>query len=371
MIDYLEWYKDLEVTVFQRDDSHLLLSSSMREPTGILMRHLKEFVSGYAGDALSRANARGHPDFLEAVSLRYGCASTQVVATNGASNAIYLLCSTFLEKGDKIVVESPCYEPLLSTAMEIGCEIVPFNRRPPEFDIDLDELCELLDERTRLVMLTNLHNPSGSFLSDDRLREIGDVIGKQSDAYIAVDEIYRDFVTEPSSSAFKLGDRYISLASLTKVHGLGSIHVGWIAAPEKLTKQILTTQTLVEGAGSRLLEGFGAYLIGRLDEYIESSHSTVSQNRRILEEKLSAFLASGLLEGAIPKYGCIWFPKLNRPEGTEKFVRRAADESNLYLVPGRFFGYPEHVRIGYGSATDRLESAVDVFANVLAKPPEH
>lgn len=367
MIDYLEWYKDLEVSVFEREDTYLLLSSSMCEPTEMLMRHLGEFMSRSAGEALSKTNARGHPDFLESVSLRYGCAPSQVVATNGASNAIYLLCSTLLDRGDKIVVESPCYEPLLSTARDIGCEVVPLNRRPPAFDINLDELRNLLDERTRLVMLTNLHNPSGSFLSDDKLREIGKVVVANSDAYVAVDEIYRDFVTEPSTNAFKLGDRFMSLGSLTKVHGLGSIHVGWIVAPEKVTRRILTTQTLVEGAGSRLLEGFGAYLIRRLDDYIESSLATVARNRGIVEDLLFRFLDTGLIEGAIPEYGCIWFPKLNCPGGTEEFVRRVAKESSLYLVPGRFFGYSEHVRIGYGSRTDHLRRAVDILADALSK----
>jgi len=367
MIEYLEWYKDLEVNLAGRPDVHLLLSSSIVEPTDLLMRDLHAFTENGARASLSKTNARGHPEMLEAVSKRYGCDTNRIVATNGASNGIHLLCKTLLESGDRIVIESPCYESLRSTAEDIGCEIVSLNRMPPEYRIDLEQLSDLLNERTKLVLLTNLHNPSGSYMEDDTLREIGEIVKHKSDAFVAVDEIYKDFVTEDNLQAFILGERFISIASLTKAHGLGSIHTGWIISTEEISQRILQLQTLVEGSGSRLVEGLSAVIVNHLDDYISRAIEVASFNREVLQDRLSDLIQEGIFVGDVPEYGCIWFPRLNLPMSTEECVKRLSTDYGVYVVPGRYLGLPEHIRIGFGSAPVRLENAVDALLRAFSE----
>ena len=109
---------------------------------------------------------------------------------NGASNAIYLVCRGYLNKGDHVVIESPVYEPLIATPDFIGCNISYLKRTPPDYRIDLDRLDKLLTPETKMLILTNLHNPSGAHLNNDSLLEIAELAkSRNKNIRILVDEI--------------------------------------------------------------------------------------------------------------------------------------------------------------------------------------
>ena len=135
-------------------------------------------------------NDDGYPLLLEAIAQRYGVPPECVLTTQGASLANHLVCAALLQPGDEVIVEKPTYEALLDLPLLFRAKVKRLLRRFPEgYRVDGDDLRRLLTEKTKLIFLTNLHNPSGALLSSEELGEIGGLAEKVG-AKVAVDEIY-------------------------------------------------------------------------------------------------------------------------------------------------------------------------------------
>jgi aspartate/methionine/tyrosine aminotransferase len=214
--------------------------------------------------------------------------------------------------------------------------------------------------------LTNLHNPSGSFLSNSDIEAISNAVKEKNDkTMIIVDENYRDFVAGKPMAAATLADNIISFNSLTKVYGLGIIHLGWVIAQPDVIEKTNELQTIVEGSGSRFTEAFAALIIEHLDEYLERSHELVSKNRQILDEALKPLFANNILNGNIPENGCIYFPRVNIPIATDELTRILIEKYKTYVVPGKFFDQPQHIRIGFSSRSEVFEKDVKYFTDTM------
>ncbi len=372
---YLSWYKDLEVKLYGSTVDHLLLSSAVAEPTGMLQKHLQQFQQQQMSKQLGVSNAWGHPALIKSIAARYGVAEQRVATTNGVSNGIYLLCRALLSSNAHVVIESPVYEPLIAAANIVGARITHITRRPPEYVIDLDDLKGVIKPDTALLFISNLHNPSGAMLTDEQLKALARAARQINPTIkIAVDEVYHDFTFGFQAPAATLGDCFISLNSLTKVYGLGCVHTGWILAESSIIDKVKHIHLLVEGSGAKLLEGFASFIIENLDEYLVRAIGIVSDNRQILVQYLKPLWDDALLLGTIPEYGCIYFPKVAKVDDTQTLVKRLAEKYRVFVVPGHFFGEPKHIRIGYGEETEKLRTSLEKFTGAvyaLAKQPAH
>jgi aspartate/methionine/tyrosine aminotransferase len=365
-INYLSWFKDLEVRLQDVPDAHLLMSSSICEPTDLLIKHLDQFMHSDLSAVLSVSDAWGYPALEENIVRRYGVLPQNVTTTNGVSNAIYILCRLLLSRDDHVVIESPVYEPLVASPDFIGCRISLLKRRPPDYSVDPDDLKAVVRPNTKLVILSNLHNPSSALLPDDLLIELaGEARNISPDIKVVVDEVYHDFVSRTILPAATLDDCFISLNSLTKAYGLGSLHTGWIIAEPDIVKNIKRLQTLIQGSGAKLLEAFVSVIIANLDEYWERSASVMSENRKLLHKYLKPLFNSGILSGRIPEHGCIYFPRVNGVDNTDELVEDLAENHKVYIVPGRFFGEPGNIRIGFGGKTPKLEQSFSAFVSAM------
>ncbi|MFH1892184.1 MAG: pyridoxal phosphate-dependent aminotransferase [Candidatus Zixiibacteriota bacterium] len=368
LIDYLTWYKDIEVRLLCKPGIHFLMSSSVDEPTEMLRRDIDRFCRNDISDHLRMSNAWGHVPLIESIAARYEIAADRIVTTNGVSNAIYILCRALLLAGDHVVIESPAYEPLIAAPDFIGCEIDSIRRRPPEFRIDADDLESVLKPNSKLLILSNLHNPSGSLMSDDDLRDIASLAQSVSPKItIVVDEIYHDLGPRECKHAVSLNDCFVSLDGLTKVYGLGSIHTGWIVAQSEVASKVRNLQVIVEGSGSKVNDGIASVVVDNLDEYRDRSIGHVAKNRELLTTHLGPLIDEGLLSGAIPEFGCIYFPRIRSLNNTDSFVDELASRHNIYVVPGKFFGEPSHIRIGFGGESERLDAGVAKLAEAMGR----
>src|SRR5262249_30490380 len=182
----------------------------------------------------------GYEPLLAAIARRYRVPQESVVSAVGTSLANYLALAAATEPGDEVLVEQPTYDPLLAVAGYLGLEIKRFLRRPEQdFAVDLDDLKRNLSPRTRVIVLCNLHNPSGAFIPDSVMREVA-ALARRSGAYVLVDEVYREmtFSAEPQTAFHLDPDRFLITSSLTKAYGLSGLRCGWILAPKELAARI-------------------------------------------------------------------------------------------------------------------------------------
>jgi len=263
----------------------------------------------------------------------------------GTSLANHLAMAAILEPGDDVLIENPAYELLVTTAGYFRVNVRRF-QRPPALghQIDWDDFEAQLTPRTRLVVLTNLHNPSSALLSPESLQRAA-ALAAGVGARLLIDEVYFDaaFNCTPHTS-FGLADNLIVTSSLTKVYGLSGIRCGWILAEPTLAERIW-----------RLNDLFGvipAHAAERLSVAVFQNFPVVAARaRRILEpnrQLLNQFLAGrNDLESTPLAAGTVVFPRL-RSGRVEELCELLRHRYETTVVPGHFFESPQHIRIGIG-----------------------
>jgi aspartate/methionine/tyrosine aminotransferase len=354
---YLEWAKLQSVSRYN-------LATS-----GILSYSLAELPVTIADLEINGPDTYGYKPLVERLAARCGVAPECVVTTNGTSMANHLAMATILEPGDEVLIEQPTYGLLLDVANYLGADIVRFGRRAADdFQIDLDELQSKITPRTRLIAITNLHNPSGAFLNEATLRHIGEIAAAVG-ARVLVDEVYLDLValeefSSPFRTSARYGDQFVVTNSLTKAYGLSGIRCGWILAEPELAERIKRVDDLMSGSPVFPAELLGVIALDHLDKIAARAAKLLQPNRAALH----AFLdARDDLDVFRAEWGTIAFPRLKHG-AVQEFCDLLRAQFDSSVVPGRFFEMPEYFRIGVGGdvamtaeGLQRLGKALDAY----------
>jgi len=304
----------------------------------------------------------GYAPLQERLASKCGVSTDCVVAANGTSMANHLAMAAVLSPGDEVLVEMPTYGLLLEVASYLGAKIQRFDRlMENNFQIDLDEIESKLTSKTRLIVLTNLHNPSGAFLDETTLTKLGEIAANVG-ALVMVDEVYLDMVSHPPPrSSFHLGDNFIITNSLTKAYGLSGIRCGWILAQPELAKRIWRLSDLFTGTPVHPAELLSVIALDNLERVGERARKLLRTNHAALDRFLDE--ADGL-EVFRPVSGTVVFPRLK--EGSvDELCQRLRAEYETTVVPGRFFEMPHHFRIGIGGGTAMTRTGLEQLAKAL------
>ncbi|HLJ27169.1 MAG TPA: pyridoxal phosphate-dependent aminotransferase [Candidatus Angelobacter sp.] len=298
----------------------------------------------------------GYEPLLQAIAARYRVPRESVVSAIGTSFANYLALAAATEPGDEILVEQPAYEPMLGAARYLGLQIRRFQRLAEKnFAIDLDELERNLTPRTRVIVITNFHNPTGVFCSDEVMREVAKLARKVG-AFILVDEVYREmlFESQPQTAFHIDPERFLITSSLTKGYGLSGLRCGWILAPPELAQRMWHIHDLHGATFAHPGELLSVIAFAKLDRISARMKSLLETNRKLLRDFLDS---RNDLDYCWPEYGTIVFPRL-RKGNAEAFCQMLRDEFETSVVPGRFFECPERFRIGVGTPTEDVRAAL-------------
>jgi capreomycidine synthase len=297
----------------------------------------------------------GDPELRRAIGNRWANGNAErVMATNGSSEANYLVMNALLEPGDEVVVLDPCYQQLYSIAKTIGCKLKQWPLRfENSFRPDLSEARRLIGPKTRMIVVNFPHNPTGASLTPAELDELIE-LAAGAGAYLVWDAAFAE-ITYDGVVLSDPGERYdrsITMGTLSKAYGLPGLRVGWcLAAPDVLERLIrlrdyttLHLSPLVEFVATRAIENGDLLLKPRL-----------AQARHNLEI-LSAWVDShaDFVSLVRPQGGVCVFMRLRNVDDVEDFCRQLAREYSVLLVPGTSFGDSNHVRLGFGCSTGEL-----------------
>ena len=154
--------------------------------------------------------AMATPPLQQAIAAFHGVDPDCVVESAGTSMANHLAMAAIIEPGDEVLIEHPAYGPILDTAQYLQANVKRFRRVEENgWAIDPEEVRRCITPKTRLIVITNLHNPTSAFTPDSVLREIGD-IARSVGALVLVDEVYLDAVYEDTPrTSFHLGPDFV------------------------------------------------------------------------------------------------------------------------------------------------------------------
>jgi len=311
---------------------------------------------------LDGASHPRYPPLRQAIGARYGVPDDQVVATDGTSMANFLAMAALIAPGDEVLIEHPTYELLVGAASFLGAEIKRFERNPADaFRLDPSKVEEGMSDRTRLIVITNLHNPSSALAGEDELRRLGR-LAAAAGARVLVDEVYLDFAAPPSASAVHLGAEFVVTNSLTKVYGLSGLRCGWILAQPDLAERMWRLNDLFGVNQAHPAERLACIAFEQIDTIVGDHPHLLAQNRN----RWNAFVQSRTdLDCMAAEHGITAFPRWAGGD-SERLDARLRERYDSAVVPGRWFEMPEHFRVGFGlpasefeEALSRLEAALD------------
>jgi aspartate/methionine/tyrosine aminotransferase len=308
-------------------------------------------------------NDDGYGPLLEAIAVRYSVPPSRVATATGTSGANYLAVAALLERGDEALVEFPAYDPLLAIPSSLGAEVRRFERRFKDgFALDPDRVASAMTPSTRIVIVTQPHNPSGAVTDDATLQRVAEIAERRG-AWLLVDEVYLDAARGVGARpAARLADNIISTNSLTKSYGLAPLRCGWAIGTPEVAERVRRARDIVDGAGSIPAERLAVVAFEHLEALARRAQAILEPNCRAAADWIARIDG---IEGVVTR-GTIAFPRLRGADDATPQCDRWL-EQGVAVVPGRFFGTPAHFRIGLGVAPDVLAAGLMTIASELRR----
>jgi aspartate/methionine/tyrosine aminotransferase len=314
---------------------------------------------------ISGPNDEGFMPLRDAIGARYGVTADHVTIASGASGANFQACLALLQPGDDALIETPAYDPLISAARAAGANVVHFERSWKKgFALDPYVIRTALTPATRLIVLSNAHNPSGAMASRDVLEQVGimaDAIG----ARVLVDEVYAEAQHDDGAlpmPAALISAAFVTTSSLTKAYGLAGLRCGWILAAPDLSIRIRETRDIIDGSGAFVAESLAVTALANIDRLRHRARGILSKNLALVRSMAEAHPRLEWLE---PASGTTSFPRVRGLDDTSAFVDALIRDYDTIVVPGRFFQAPQHVRIAFGGRTEIVRTALERLDRAL------
>ena len=320
------------------------------------------------------------PDLAEALRLAIAAHNDvprdEAVPAMGTTHALWLAYTSLVamaggESPDEILVEDPAYEPLVTIAEGVGARVARFARDPRDgYALDPDRVARAMTPRTRAIVVTNLHNPSGVRSGDDALRAVARVAEARG-AFVVVNEVYAElgrWVDERGvfrGSARRLGPNVVAVSSLTKSYGLGPDRIGWVVGPKAVASRADDALTATTGHWPR------SYLRSALAGFARTA-SLADRARGILagkRERVAAWTARHGLSWSAPSDSLFGLVRMPGRGDLTAIIEAGVRDQEVLVAPGQFFGVPDAFRLAWGLPADALEEGLDRLARVLSIAP--
>lgn len=244
------------------------------------------------------APGKGIPQLREAVAAHqdrfYGLTpdpATEVIVTTGATEGIAASLLAFARPGDEVLTFEPFYDSYGAVIGLSGATHVTAPLLAPDFLPDMAALESVFNERTRVVLLNNPHNPTGAVFPRHVLQRVVE-LAQQHDSIIITDEVYEHLTFGvahiPVASLPGAADRTITISSAGKTFSLTGWKVGWLTGPENLVAAARTVkQFLTYSSGTPFQSAIAAGL-ALPDAFYEGIAADLENKRNILSDGLRA-----------------------------------------------------------------------------------
>jgi aspartate/methionine/tyrosine aminotransferase len=317
----------------------------------------------------------GSPRFRDAIAAKYARfgwpeldPETEIVVTCGSTEAMVASFLALVDPGDEVLLLEPYYENYGPDAFLAGAvpRFVPMS--PPDWSPDIERLAAAIGSKTRAIVLTTPHNPSGKVFDEEELKAIADLC-LAHDLLVFTDEIYEHIVYDGRkhvSIALLPGmrERTVTISALSKTYSVTGWRVGWAVAAPTLMPAIRKVHDFLTVAAPAPLQEAGVVAVGMPDSYYE-------ELVRGYEERREVFF--GLVEGSgfelsRPQgayYALAWIGPLRERLGIAndtQFCRELVLRAGVASVPGSsFYENPadgrDLIRFAFPKRLDTLREA--------------
>ena len=306
-----------------------------------------------------------------AQSLRRAIAEMQsvpidhVLVFTGAAEALAHIFAAVAEPGANVVIPFPCFPPHQWLPESLGLEVRLYKlRRENGFRIDPDEIVHLVDRHTKLILINSPHNPTGATISESGLRMLHDVAARRGIQFVS-DEVYHPIYHGPETPSAACLPGATVVGDLSKAFSLSGLRIGWIVEPDAGRRaNYENAREYFTISNSPISEYLAEIAVRNRETIFARARDVATANLQQLEHVLNEH--SERVHWVRPQGGMIAFPWLVSGEESRSLCIAAAAEGVL-VVPGDCFGFPDHLRIGFGVGQEWYPEAMQQLSDVLAR----
>lgn len=308
---------------------------------------------------------RAQADLERMLGERLGAPGRRVMVAAGASEANACVFAALLAPGDEVLAEIPGYEPHRAVPTLFGATVRGFDRPLDAHPGALPAAVEqALGPRTRLVVISDLHNPGGTTLDPDDARAL-ETLAARRGFRILCDETFRDAGDRAAGTVASRSDRWVSTGSLTKSFGLGGLRIGWVAGDEATLATCESVHDALSAQPSLLGVVLARALFPHLDRLRARTHEILAANHAVF----SRFAArSGRFAGPAVHGTTTWREFAWDDEG-DRLAEFAGERFGVALARGSFFGRPRGLRVALGGEPAHFNAAIEALEQAAAAFP--
>lgn len=338
-----------------------LSESGVRPVTLREMAEMGLDVEGIMNTPLSYSQSNGTIPLRETLAGQYpGATPDHIEVTNGTSEANYLLALALVRDGDEIAFEVPNYMQYWGLPKSLGAKVNRFHLQiDRDWAPDWEEFERAVNEKTRLVYLSNPNNPTGSVLSGDAMKRIVDRCERVG-AYLIADEVYlgAEIDCERTRSFWGMSDRVIVTSGLSKAYGIPGARIGWLVGPKEIAAECWTQHDYITICPNKISDA-----IARVAVRPENRERLYARTRAILQHNLPilrdwAASLGGLLTFREPQAGALCLMRYDSKMPSWEITERIRVNRSVLIVPGSQLGVEGFLRIWMGGKPEFLSEGL-------------
>ena len=293
-----------------------------------------------------------------------------ILITPGGKPVIFFAALIFGEKDTEIIYPDPGFPIYRSMIKYSGAKPIPLIlKEKNNFEIDIDELSKLITNKTRLIIINNPNNPTGSFMNESKISNLVKMLEKYPKVVIMSDEIYSKIIFDNNSmpSLLKyesIRDRLIILEGWSKTFCMTGWRLGWSVWPTKFIDFANKLCVNDHSCPSSISQYAGLEALQGPQDEVNKIVKEFEKRRNFIFEKLNKLKNMNCFRPGGSFYA---FPNVSKSNlSGEKFSEVALNNYGVALVPGTSFGDSAkmYIRLSYANSLENIEKAINRLSKI-------
>ncbi len=303
-----------------------------------------------------------------------------IIVSNGAKQCLFNAINAIVYVDDEVIFSAPyyvSYPEMVSLAH--GTSVIIPTTEETGFKITAEMLRQKITTHTKLLILCNPSNPTGSAFSKKELEEIADVVEKGK-FYVLTDEIYEKMIYDDNkfvcfaSLSQKIKEKTVVVNGMSKSFAMTGWRLGYAAGPEHIIKAMNKIQSHTTSNASSISQAAAVEALNGPQDFIETMRKDFEERRDSFYNELTSIkgITCYKPEGAFylfPNVSSYFDKSSNVMKITNSFdlAMYLLYDAKVAVVPGSGFGSEGYIRLSYSTTKEKLSEAVERIKNSLYK----
>ena len=295
----------------------------------------------------------------------------RIIIMPGGKPTMNYAISFFGESGAEIIYPDPGFPIYESMIKFTGAKAIPYDMtKNKDFSINPDTILSLINEKTRLLILNNPHNPTGGFTEKHVIDKLANGLKKFPDLAILSDEVYDRLIFDEKEIPTLLNypdlyDRLIVLNGWSKTYAMTGWRLGWSVWPEKLIEHVFKFCVNSHSCVNTPAQYGAIAALNGPENHLNDMMKEFNLRRKLIVDGLRTLKG---IECSIPGGSFFVFPNVSKTgmDG-ENFTKKCLQEAGVAIIPGIAFGKfaTDNVRLNFATSRENISRAIEKIDKIL------